>query len=683
MLEPSVNSTSGATSVLANPFAGTEPPTPLSAVERWVRKPRPDLAETALKYALGKTELSLATEALVHSALSPYALDEGSSHRVRLNVWRRVVEALLASGCFDARGRDLIMRLRGPLDIGEDDAMSVERDLIVPFFATRVRVASQGSIERFDRNALLQEAAGLDIPRDVASRLIYEASDEAFNRLWTSLAFKTNANGVAVRRELSAADIARIRSLASALELELSDTQDRRLQNEERLAEMTSGRFRAVRVPINLGRGENCLVETPSTWQESRSTRHGSELAIVDTGTLYVTTERILFNGRAKTTALKYQNILDIEYFIDGFQCKKATGKSPFFAIADDTNFLAGIVAKFILGQVRDGESLDVYFEDTPSAEPQSPSKPVNPAVPPAPPVTPASTESVTRVAKHAAAGPVIDELRLERAMSELNKLTGLAPVKHEVTSLVNLAKVRTMRAAQGLPVPPMAFHLVFTGRPGTGKTTVARILGEILAALGTLQKGHLVETDRAGLVGGYVGQTALKTSEVLRSALGGILFIDEAYALAGRGENDFGTEAIETLLKTMEDHRSELIVIVAGYQAEMEGFLNANPGLRSRFTRYIGFPDYSGPELLTIFVRMVDEEGFELSSDARTKADQLFAIAALTASTTFGNARLARNVFERTIAAQANRIAVLQAPTRDDLCLLTGEDVPGSQDVA
>jgi SpoVK/Ycf46/Vps4 family AAA+-type ATPase len=262
--------------------------------------------------------------------------------------------------------------------------------------------------------------------------------------------------------------------------------------------------------------------------------------------------------------------------------------------------------------------------------------------------------------------------------MVELNQLTGLASVKQEVATLVNLAKVRAMRVAQGLPVPPMAFHVVFTGRPGTGKTTVARLLGEVFAALRLLSKGHLVETDRSGLVGGFVGQTALKTSEAMRSALGGVLFIDEAYALAGRGDNDYGSEAIETLLKMMEDHRDDLIVIVAGYRNEMESFLQANPGMRSRFTRFIEFPDYSADELLSILREMARAGGYELSDDAIAAAHTQFTVATLTSGTAFGNARVARTLFERAVAAQANRITSSgNAPTRDELCLLCAEDIP------
>jgi AAA+ superfamily predicted ATPase len=209
----------------------------------------------------------------------------------------------------------------------------------------------------------------------------------------------------------------------------------------------------------------------------------------------------------------------------------------------------------------------------------------------------------------------------LDISLTELDGLIGLESVKSEVRSLVNLMRVRELRRQRGLPSPEVTLHLVFTGNPGTGKTTVARLFAEICRALGVLTRGHLVEVDRAGLVGGYIGQTALKTQQVIESAMNGVLFIDEAYSLTRPNDNDFGVECISTLLKAMEDHRGELIVIVAGYTDPMQSFLASNPGLRSRFTKQVHVPDYDIDELWRIFTHIVDVHGYQLSESAAEAA--------------------------------------------------------------
>ena len=266
---------------------------------------------------------------------------------------------------------------------------------------------------------------------------------------------------------------------------------------------------------------------------------------------------------------------------------------------------------------------------------------------------------------------PDFDEL-----MAQLDSLVGLDDVKKDIKNLMNLVKVRRLRKENGLPIPPMSLHMVFMGNPGTGKTTVARIISGLYAAIGVLEKGQLIEVDRSGLVAGYVGQTALKTQEVIKSALGGVLFIDEAYSLASGGENDFGREAIETILKAMEDHRDELIVVVAGYDGTMEKFINSNPGLQSRFNKYFYFPDYNGEQLLHIFKGQCKKNGYALTEEAEAEAKAMFEELYENRGENFGNGRDVRNVFEDTVVRQSNRVAALDAPTKDDLMQFLPEDL-------
>ena len=250
-------------------------------------------------------------------------------------------------------------------------------------------------------------------------------------------------------------------------------------------------------------------------------------------------------------------------------------------------------------------------------------------------------------------------EKKLEEKLAELNSLVGLEGVKRQVNTIVNLLKVQKMRQEQGMKAADISKHMVFLGNPGTGKTTVARMLAEIYRLLGVLRRGQLVEVDRSGLVRGYIGQTATQTQEVIDDALGGVLFIDEAYALTvDKGQGDFGQEAVDTLLKSMEDHRDDLVVIVAGYTELMEKFLDSNPGLRSRFGTTVFFADYSAEELMAILLRNLKSQEYRLSPAAEKKARELIEKRVANKPENFANARDIRNFMERAIANHATRVA-------------------------
>jgi len=289
--------------------------------------------------------------------------------------------------------------------------------------------------------------------------------------------------------------------------------------------------------------------------------------------------------------------------------------------------------------------------------------------------VTPVSSGSTTQTFS---GGGAENRESLEEILMKLNGLIGMDRVKEDVKTLINFIRVQKARIERGLAKTNISLHTVFYGPPGTGKTTVARLIGKIFQAMGLLEKGHLVEVDRSGLVAGYVGQTAEKVDNVVKEAMDGVLFIDEAYTLKPENDgSDYGQEAIDSLLKRMEDNREKLVVIVAGYKDEMDRFLNSNPGMKSRFNRYFYFDNYKPEELLLIFKKMIKDGSYSVTPRGEAKLLTLLTSQFNNKDKTFGNGRLVRNIFEKCVEKQANRLASLSSFSDDDLIVLDESDIP------
>ena len=299
---------------------------------------------------------------------------------------------------------------------------------------------------------------------------------------------------------------------------------------------------------------------------------------------------------------------------------------------------------------------------------------------------SPAAQADAAKNSEEAAAAPAETETppeNIEDLKKELHGYIGLDLIKDEVESLINWIEICKQRKSFDLPTPELSLHMVFSGNPGTGKTMIARLMARIYHSLGILSKGQLVEVDRSGLVAGYVGQTAGKTTEVIKKALGGVLFIDEAYTLINKSENDFGQEAVDTILKAMEDNRDDLVVIVAGYTELMEEFIHSNPGLESRFNRFMHFPDYTIEEMMAIFDMRCGQSGYLVADNARDELQKILEDKSRDIGG-FGNARGVRNLFEKAIAEQADRLAASAEPlTKELLMTLTEDDINAAAEKA
>ena len=332
------------------------------------------------------------------------------------------------------------------------------------------------------------------------------------------------------------------------------------------------------------------------------------------------------------------------------------------------------------LGEFGDFGGLSAQAVPTIPTVPSAPSASSSPAKPAESAVQPGAGDFAKAEVKAEASAEAAEEAEPEKTaeelLAEMDELVGLDAVKKDIRTMINFIRVCKLRQERGMKAPELSHHMVFSGNPGTGKTTIARLLAELYKSIGLLEKGQLVEVDRSGLIAGYQGQTAIKTAEVIQSALGGVLFIDEAYSLVGSDNDTYGKECIATILKAMEDHRDELVVIVAGYDDLMEKFINSNPGLQSRFNKYIHFPDYTGDELYEIFLIRCRSNGYDLEPEAQELLQAVFKDMYETRDANFGNGRTVRNIFEKVINCQATRLAADMDITDEELRLLTIADV-------
>ena len=616
---------------------------------RLLRIGRPELALPAVETLLAGQAPSLIPPSKLRDVYREYALSEAQQQDVGATLYKKALRSFLADRTLSEGEREYLNALRRLCDLGEDVAIDADREVLYPAFKSAVRdglTRATGPVTDPVSAILGRITAGFSLPPAIQRDLLTECGIE----------FTTAAlDWLNPPRRLTEAQYDRLKEIAEATKA--TPTQ----QTEQRMSvyRLMQGYESGVTIPpvgafdINLHPGERGMLVLGATWISGRA---------VQTGKLYLTSERTILTSLARQTAVAHRSLLGVQQAGSRVTVQRSPGAALVLAFSSD------LWAEFLVVAMRRALADFKTLRGARTLMPRAVNvDPTRPPVTPRPATTPVTAPSAAPVHK------TLDEL-----MADLNALVGLASVKQEVTSLTNLIKIQALRKAQGLPVPPMSNHLVFTGNPGTGKTTVARILGGIFGALGLLAKGQLVETDRSGLVGGYIGQTAPKTQAVLDQAMGGVLFIDEAYSLAvNESPQDFGHEAIDTILKSMEDHRDSLIVIVAGYSGPMRTFLDSNPGLKSRFARFIDFPDYDPPALFEIFKRMVTADGYELTSDAEQKALALVTAQYAQRDATFGNGRLVRNIFERTMARSADRLAAVANPTREQLCAIEAVDLP------
>lgn len=640
-----------------SPFAASPPPRARSVFERVTGARRPLLARQAVQNLLATTEPDDVRSSQIEEIANEYRLSDLQTIEVCAEVWRSAFESFLRDGVLDPAEQAYLLSLRGLLDISEQTAMAVEKKLVGSRFEKALQaVTNDAKITDAERIELDKLAAQLAIdPREIRFSVRNAAKSLIRPYVVTIL-----ADGLASPEELAELD-RRLKEAKIVLEPELCA----KILTASKRWNAKYAPLDPVPASVRLEQDEMCFLERPTGWSEVRKRRSRGEtydeLTLIGRGTLCITNRRALFIGETKSSLIAFKDIAGFTTFTDGMRVERRNGRHIFFDLpqseiditatvflrarnGDTGTFRAPVETSVTLGVTR----------SEPLVEPRA---------------IPAESNLKAVTSEHEAVLQPLDELK---------QLVGLDSVKEEVAMLTNLVRIQQARKAQGLPVPPMTHHLIFTGNPGTGKTAVARIISRIYRDLTVLQKGHLIEVDRAQLVGGYLGQTAIKTQAVIESAMGGVLFIDEAYSLTGGRENDnYGREATDTLLKLMEDRRDDFIVIVAGYAEPMQRFIESNPGLQSRFARTIRFPDYGPQELAAILRAFSAQAHYVITPGAEALA--LARITALRGAhpDNFGNARTVRTLFERMLQSQSNRLATDYDLTREDLVTLTEADVP------